>query len=206
MRLRDFASSNTRKITLRGALLVGLLVGAAPPFFSGEHAKYETIEATAMGTGTQLGSSVGVSLEIYEYSTPEDRQILVQAFAKGQNQELVNALSRMKAVGHCSITGTIGYDVAFVRMLPTPTGRKILFVTNRLLRFGEVYWDTQSQSYNLTAGEIDLNDQDRSKSTGVLYPLAQLALDKDGHLQIELNQNPWKLVDVLDWKGTPGVN
>ena len=206
MRPRNFAYSNTRKIALRGALLVGLLAGVAPPFFSREHAKYETIEATAMSTGSQLGSSAGVSLEIYEYSTPEDRQILVQAFAKGQNQGLVNALSRMKAVGHCSITGTIGYDVAFVRMLPTPTGRKILFVTNRLLRFGEVYWDTQSQSYNLTAGEIDLNDQDKSKSTGVLYPLAQLAIDKDGHLQIELNQNPWKLVDVLDWKGTPGVN
>jgi len=25
-------------------------------------------------------------------------------------------------------------------------------------------------------------------------------------LQIDLNQNAWKLVDVLDWKGTPGVN
>jgi hypothetical protein len=206
MRPRDFAYSNARKIALRGTLLVGLLAGVAPPFFSREHAKSETIEATAMGTGTQLGSSVGVSLEIYEYSTPEDRQILLQAFAKGQNQGLVNALSRMKAVGHCSITGTIGYDVAFIRMLPTPTGRKILFVTNRLLRFGEVYWDTQSQSYNLTAAEIELNDQDKSKSTGVLYPLAQLAIDKNGQLQIELNQNPWKLVDVLDWKGTSGVN
>ena len=45
-------------------------------------------------------------------------------------------------------------------------------VTNRLLRFGEVYCDTQSQSFNLTAGEIDLNDQDKSKSTGVLIPCA----------------------------------
>jgi hypothetical protein len=40
----------------------------------------------------------------------------------------------------------------------------------------------------------------------VLFPLAQLAIDKDGKLQVEANQNPWKLVDVLDWKGTPGVN
>jgi hypothetical protein len=155
-----------------------------------------------MGTGTQLGATFGVSLEIYDYSTPEDRQVLVQAFDKGQNQGLVNALSRMRAVGHCSITGTLGYDVAYIRMIPTPAGRKIRFVTNRLLRFGEVYWDTQSTAFNLTAGEFDLNDQDKSKSTGALFPLAQLALDNQGQIQIELNQNPWKLVDVLDWKGT----
>jgi hypothetical protein len=206
MRSKSFTSSLTRRYILRGVFLGALLMLGSLPFFSRERVKDETIEATAMGTGTQMGASVGVSLEIYDYSTPEDRQILVQAFDKGQNQGLVNALSRMKAVGHCSITGTIGYDVAYVHMTPTPTGRKIRFVTNRLLRFGEVYWDTQTTAFNLTAGEFDLNDQDRSKSVGVLYPLAQLAVDKEGQLQIELNQNPWKLVDVLDWKGTPGVN
>ena len=73
--------------------------------------KNETIEASAMGTSTQLGQVVGVSVEIYEFSTPEDRQVLVEAFEKGQNNGLVTALSKMKAVGHCSITGTLGYDV-----------------------------------------------------------------------------------------------
>lgn len=196
----------TPKLLTTAMFLIALLTVAALPFFSRDRVKNETIEATAMGTGTQLGETIGVSLEIYDYSTPEDRQVLIQAFAKGQNQGLVNALSRMKAVGHCSITGTLGYDVAYIRMIPTPTGRRIRFVTNRQLRFGEVYWDTQSTAYNLSGGEVDLNDQDRSKSTGVLFPLAQLAIDKDGQLQIELNQNAWKLVDVLDWKGTPGVN
>jgi hypothetical protein len=180
----------TRKIRTVAVLLAGMLTVGALPFFSRDHVKDETIEATAMGTGTQLGSTVGISLELYSFSTPEDRQVLVQAFEKGQNQGLVNALSRMKAVGHISITGTLGYDVSYARMMPTATGRKIRFVTNRQLRFGEVYWDTQSTAYNLTGGEFDLNDQDRSKSTGVLYPLAQLAMDKEGQLQLELNQNP----------------
>ena len=202
-----FNFAKTAKFAMRAGLISGLISLGALPFFSQEKkVKNETIEATAMGTGTQLGSEVNVSLEIYKYSTPEDRQMLIQAFDKGQNQGLVNALSRMKAVGHCSITGTLGYDVAYIGLIPTPTGRKIRFVTNRLLRFGEVYWDTQSTAYNLTAGEFDLNDQDKKKSTGVLFPLAQLAIDKEGQLQIQLNQNPWKLVDVLDWKGTPGVN
>ena len=201
-----FSFETTAKFAIRTALIVGLISTGALPFFSRDKVKNETIEATAMGTGTQLGSVINVTLEIYQYSTPEDRQTLIQAFEKGQNQGLVNALGRMKVVGHCSITGTIGYDVAYIRMIPTPSGRKIRFVTNRLLRFGEVYWDTQSTAFNLTAGEFDLNDQDKKKSTGLLFPLAQLAVDKEGQLQIELNQNPWKLVDVLDWNGTPGVN
>src|SRR3982074_565608 len=46
---------------------------------------------SAIGTGTQMGSQVGITLNIYDYSTPADKQILVQAFEKGQNQGLVNA-------------------------------------------------------------------------------------------------------------------
>jgi hypothetical protein len=159
-----------------------------------------------MGTGTQLGQVVGVQMEIYQFSTPEDRQYLIEAFEKGQNEGLVNALSKMKAVGRCSITGTLGYDVAFIRETPTPTGRKIFFVTNRRILFGEEFFDTRSKEYDLTVGELDLNDTDKKKSTGVLYPAAQLTINKHGELDIKLMRNPWKLVGVLDWRGTSGVN
>lgn len=191
------------RLFITSLLLIGLLTLGTAPVFSD---KPETIEATAMGTGTQMGQTYEFRLIINEYSTMEDRQVLVQAFEKGQNQGLVNALTKMRAVGHLSLTGTIGYDCSFIRLIPTPTGRKIRFVTNRQLRFGEVWTDSQSQAFNLTGGEIDINDQDKNKSTGVLYPAAQLVIDKQGQLQIDLNQNAWKLVDVLDWKGTPGVN
>jgi hypothetical protein len=164
--------------------------------------KNETIDATAYGTSTQLGRNIGVTLIIYEWSTPEDRQVLVEAFQKGQNQGLVNALGKMKAVGRINIPGTLGYDVSFIRLIPTSTGRKIRFVTNRKITFGEAYSDSQSQSFDLTAGEMDLNDQDKSKSTGVLYPACQFTINKDGELQIELNQNAWRLSNFIDWKGT----
>jgi hypothetical protein len=182
-----------------GFLLVGNLHGFA-------REKYETIEATAFGTGSQMGQNIGVTLNIYEFSTPADKATLVQAYEKGQNQGLVNALQRMKAVGHVEITGTLGYDCSYIKMIPTATGRKIVFITNRQIRFGEAFFDTQSQSFNLTAGVLEINDQDKTKSTGAVYPAAQLVLDKEGQLQWDLNQNPWKLVDIVDWKGTSGVN
>jgi hypothetical protein len=185
-------------------VVVGIVLLATHPGFGRD--KYETLEAQAFGTGTQMGQNIGITLNIYEFSTPADRTNLVQAFEKGQNQGLVNALQKMRAVGHIEITGTLGYDCAYIKMTPTPTGRKIVFVTNRQIRFGEAYFDTQSQSFNLTAGVFELNTQDKSKSTGLLYPAAQLILDKEGQLQLDLNQNPWRLSDVLDWAGTSGVN
>jgi hypothetical protein len=196
-------SLGVAKAVMGAALLLDLLMTSLPGL---ARDKNETIDATAFGTGTQLGATIGVTLNIYEFSTPADRQILVQAYEKGQNQGLVNALQRMKAVGHVEITGTLGNDCSYIRMIPMPTGRKIVFVTNRQIRFGEAFFDTQSQSFNLTAGIIEINDQDKSKSTGVMYPAAQLILDKQGQLQWDLNQNSWRLVDILDWAGTPGVN
>ena len=198
------AALRTLRLTFGSLLITGLLIAGSTPGFSAN--KSETIEATAMGTSTQMGSQFSITLNISDYSTPADKQILVQAFEKGQDQGLVNALSKLKAAGHIEVTGTLGYDCSYIQMIPTPTGRKIRFVTNRLLKFGEVYWDTRSTAYNLTAGEFDLNDTDKSKSTGVLYPAAEFVIDKQGELQMNLIGNPWNLVGIIDWKGTPGVN
>jgi hypothetical protein len=163
--------------------------------------KYETIDAQAYGTSTQLGKNFTVRLIIYEYSTPEDRQILVESYQKGQNDGLANALEKMKAVGRITIPGTLGFDVSYIREVKTPTGRSIRFVTNRKIAFGEAYWDTQSKSFNLTAGEIRINDQDKSKSEGVLFPATQLTINKEGEPQWDLRMNPWKLNNIIVWPG-----
>lgn len=176
-----------------------LAVAIATPRVSGQERKVETIDATAMGTSTQMGKNVAVKVTIARFSTPEERQVLVAAFKKGQNQGLVDALEKAPSVGRIAITGTVGYDLSYIALIKTPTGRKIRFVTSRRIRFGETYHSTQSKEFNLTAGEFDLNDSDKSKSSGVLYPAAQLTLNKDGQLQFELRKNPWKLVSIIDW-------
>jgi hypothetical protein len=183
----------------RIALLIGLFIIASVSGF-GQRGEYETIDATAFGTSTQLGRNFGVKIIIYEFSSPEDRDILVQAFQKGQNAGIVNALEKMKSIGRITIPGTLGFDLSYIREIPTPTGRTIRFVTNRKIAFGEAYWDTQSKSFNLTAGEINLNDNDKSKGDGVLFPAAQLIINKEGELQWELNQNAWRLTNIIEWK------
>jgi hypothetical protein len=187
-------------------LLVLLLVVGSTPSSSQDRVKPETITAVTTGTGTQSGQMTQVMVLIYEYSTEDDRQILVDSFNKGQNQGLFNALTKMKSVGRISITGTLGMDIKYIRMIPTPTGRKLKFVTNRTIAYGEAYTDNSPQSFNLTGGEIDINDTERKLSTGVLFPAAKLGFDKEGQIQIQLNQNAWKLADIIDKKGTPSEN
>jgi hypothetical protein len=205
MQIKD-SVFGSEKLAIGCLVLLGLFSLVSALAFSKDRPKSETIDATARGTETQMGKEFPVTLTIYEYSPQADNQILTEAFQTGKDQGLFNALSKMKAVGHIAVTGTLGYDVSYIQETPTSNGRKIRFVTNRLLRFGEVYRDSRSTSYDLTAGEFDINDEDKSKSTGTFYPEAQLAMDKQGQLQYNLVGFPWQFVDIIDWKGTPGVN
>jgi hypothetical protein len=179
--------------------LAALLLTTVTGLNSQDDRKIETIDSTATGTGTQLGGMVNVKVTIFQYSTDEDRQVLVDAFKKGQNQGLVEALGKMKSVGRIAITGTLGQELAYIRLIPTETGRKIRFVTNRDIKFGEAYHNTRSKSYNLTAGEFNLDNSDKDKNSGVLYPAAQLIINKEGQLEFQLRMNHWNLVNIIDW-------
>jgi hypothetical protein len=188
-----------RKFGYGSFLLAILLLTAVTLANSQEDKKIETIDATARGTSTQSGRTVSVKVIISQFSSEEDRAVLVDAFKKGQNQGLVDALSKMKPAGRIAITGTVGSDLAYIRLIRTDTGRKIRFATNRQISFGEAYRNSTTTAYNLTAGEFDLNDSDKKKSAGVLYPAAQLVINKDGQLEFQLNKNHWELVGIIDW-------
>ena len=86
------SAPRSHKLAL-GSLLITLLVIVGSTLALAAN-KPETIEATAMGTSTQMGSEFGLTLDIYDYSTRADRQMLVQAFEKGKNEGLVNALAQ----------------------------------------------------------------------------------------------------------------
>ena len=163
-----------------------------------EQPVHEEYQAQAMGQGTQLGQTFNVTVHIEEYSSPEERQILVDAFEKAKSRGLYNALTKMKSKGHIAITGTVGYDISFVRKIQTPDGWKIRILTNRPITFGEAWTDSPSMDYNLSALELDLSDQ-KGKSGGILLPVCEFVIDKKtNELTIAEYHNPFKLVDLLD--------
>jgi hypothetical protein len=55
-----------------------------------------TIQATATGTSTQLGKTYDVNIIIEQFSTPDDRKALIDAFARFGQDGLVDVLEDMK--------------------------------------------------------------------------------------------------------------
>jgi hypothetical protein len=191
---------STKKSVLAVASVAGLALFVLASFYSvaQEKPKREVFQAQAMGEGTEMGRTFNVTVNIDEYSSPEDRQVLIEAFEKAGSEGLFNALNKMHSKGRIAITGTLGYDVSFIRQIPTEGGRKIRVLTNRPITFGEAWTNSRSSDYNLSALEFDLSDE-KDKSTGVLLPASQFKIDKKTkELVVENYQNPWKLVDVLN--------
>jgi len=154
------------------------------------------IQGTARGQAQQLGRMFSFNLWINELSTPEDQKALLEAFNAKGNEGLVNALSKMPSKGRISITGTLGYDVNYIRSFKQPDGTtKIRLVTDRPITFGEAWSDSRSSDYNLSGLEIILSP-DKKKNSGTLLPACQFKIDKDNQLQIEAFQNPWSLVNI----------
>jgi hypothetical protein len=184
------------KAIFAAAGLVACMVLASPDSSAQKLAKSVYYQAQAMGQAQQLGRNFGITLIIEEYSTPEDQKALLTAFNEKRNEGLVNALSKMSTKGRLSITGTLGYDVTYIRTFPMPDGStKIRLVTNRPIRFGEVWSDTRSMDYNLSGMELIISPN-KKKNSGTLLPACQFKIDKENQLQLELLQNEWKLVNI----------
>lgn len=197
--LRKIHSKLPEIFTVAIALLAIVSAGAAQ-----EKIAPEEFQAQAMGTSTQLGQSYNVTIHIDEYSSMENRQVLVDAFDKAGSQGLFNALQKMHAVGHIAITGTLGYDISFARKIPNPDGNYTLrILTSRPVTFGENWTDSRSSDYNLSALTLTISPE-KGKSTGQLVPLCQFVIDKKtNEIQLSAYQNPWTLVDIQNRSPKP---
>lgn len=181
-------------IALMSAVTVVLLAGSIAS--AQKLPKQIYIQAQAMGEQQQMGQNFGITLIIEEFSPAADQQGLLEAFQQKGNEGLTNALNKMHSKGRMSITGTLGYDVAYIRQWKQPDGStKYRLVTNRPIRFGEAWSDSRSMDYSISGVEI-LIYPDKKKNTGTLFPLVQLKMNKENQIELETYQNPWKLVDV----------
>jgi hypothetical protein len=183
-----------------GAAALVCLVALATSYGSAQEDKpvREVYQAQAMGQGTQLGQTFNVTVNIEQFSAPDERTALLGAFQQSGSQGLYNALEKMHAKGRIGITGTLGYDISFARKIPNDSGYKIRVLTNRPIRFGEAWVNGRSMDYNLSAIELDISNE-KGKSGGVLLPACQFKIDKKTQeLVVENFQNPWKLSNVMD--------
>jgi hypothetical protein len=194
MRSAKRAALFSTAIAIFGVMLLSGLHSLA----ADEQRLNEVYQAQAMGQSTQMGKTFNVTIHVEEYSTPEERQILVDAFNTAGSKGLYNALDKMPAKGRIAITGTLGYDIRFARKLPNEEGFKLRVLTSRPINFAEAWNSGRSMDYNLSILELDVN-KETGKGTGTLMPASRFKIDKKtGEVVVEAFKNPWKLVNVMD--------
>jgi hypothetical protein len=156
-----------------------------------------TIQATAMGTSTQMGKMFNVNIHIEQFSTPDDRKALIEAFTRSGQDGLVDVLEDMKPKGRVRFaSGGVGNDVKYIIELPSENGRRLRLVTDRIIAFGELYHGTRSRDYSVGAIELILTPD--GKGSGTVLPACKLTVNKKKQqIEIETYQNPWKLTNLM---------
>ena len=182
---------------LRNALMIGLFPLLAGISTTVQAQERMTIQATAMGTSTQMGKIVNVNIHIERFSTPDDRKALIDAFARSGQDGLVDVLQDMKSKGRVRFaSGGVGNDVKYIIELPSESGRRFRLVTDRNLAFAELYSGTRSRDYSVGAIELVLTPD--GKGSGTVLPACKLKVDKKTQeIEIETYQNPWNLSNFI---------
>jgi hypothetical protein len=183
----------------RNALVVSLflLLAGIGTIVQAQDQEPMIIQATAMGTSTQMGKMVDVNIYIDQFSTQEDRKALIDAFKRSGQDGLVDALDNMKAKGRFRTPYGVGNEVKYIIELPPDKGRRhIRLVTDRRIAFGEVYESTRSKEYSVGAVDLFLTP-DGKGSEGRALPACKLKVNKKTQqIDIETYQNPWKLTNL----------
>ena len=156
-----------------------------------------TIQATAIGTSTQLGKIYDVNIIIEQFSTPDDQKSLIDAFKRSGQDGLADVLEDMKPKGRVRFSsGGVGNDVKYIIELPSENGRRFRLVTDRNLAFAELYSGTRSRDYSVGAIELVLTPD--GKGSGTVLPACKLKVDKKTQeIEIETYQNPWNLSNFI---------
>jgi hypothetical protein len=185
------------KRLLRNAITVSLFLLLASIGTTVQAQGRMTIQATAMGTSTQLGKMYNINIHIEQFSTPDDQKALLDAFARSGQQGLLDVLEDMKPKGRVRFaSGGVGNDVKYIIELPSDSGRRFRLVTDRNIAFGELYGGTRSRDYSVGAIELVLTAD--GKGSGTVLPASKLTVDKKTkEIKIETYQNPWNLTNLM---------
>ena len=180
---------------LRNSVIGCLFVLLAGIGIAAQTQERMTIQATAMGTSTQLGKQADVNIYIEQLSTEEDRAKLIQAFQRSGQDGLRGVLEDMKPKGRVRFSsGGVGNDVKYIIELPSEKGRRFRLVTDRNIAFGELYAGTRSREYSV--GAMELTIMPDGSGSGRVLPACKLKVNKKTkQIEVETYQNPWNLTN-----------
>lgn len=153
-------------LLLVGALVLTLLtLPAAAKKKNDKYLEWFSANAHSLVAGKTSRMEIGIS----RWSTPEERQTLLEA-VKNTGQEdfqlvLRKEFEKMPLCGFFRFTNTLAVNVRYTRQVATETGREILMVAERPIFPGEVGSSYQTMEHALSILVLKLDEEDRGEGT-----------------------------------------
>jgi hypothetical protein len=152
-------------------LVVAFTLMAMPAAAKDKNKSIESYSANAI-VQTGGGSSMA-EINIYRWTTDEERGELLEAVKKAtenprkNSREIAKALRGQKKAGYAFFAGRQGYPLRYARSFDMGDGkRQIILATDRPVSFQEVYQQTQLGDFDVTL--VVLNVDESGKGEGRL--------------------------------------
>jgi len=165
--------------------------------------KNKSIERYKANAIVQTGGGASMAeINIYRWSTDEERAELLQAIKdatndKRQARKVAQALRGQKKAGYAFMANKQGYPLRYARAFDMGGGkRQIILATDRPVSFQEAYNQTQMGDFDVSL--IILNLDENNKGDGVLSLGTELKWnEKEGKIEMtNVSSQPIKLGDV----------
>ena len=140
-----------------------------------------------------------VDFRIYRYTSNATTKRMAAVLVEGGQDALVKELEKAETIGHASLSMRVGaFDLKLIRSRKTPTGRRIIGVSDRPIGFLEAYGGGRSMDYKLGIIVLDLTRNKKGKEIGegILLYASQVKIE-NGVLDIDyVGMDPIKLRNV----------
>ena len=141
-------------------------------------------------------------IRIYRYTSNATTKRMAAVLVEGGQDALVKELEKAKPIGHASLSTRVGaFDLKLIRSRKTPTGRRIIGVSDRPIGFLEAYRGSRTMDYKLGIVVLDLTRNKKGKEVGegILLYASQVKIE-NGTVEIEyVGMDPIKLRNVHKW-------
>ena len=152
-----------------------------------EEAKQKPEHFTAVASLPRSAARTAwVDIRVNSYTDDATTQRMAAVLVDGGQDALVKELEDADTIGHASLSMRIGYfDLKLIRSRKTPTGRRIIGVSDRPIGFLEVYRGGRSRDYKLGIVVLELkrNKKGNEVGEGILLFASQVKIE-NGKLEI----------------------
>jgi hypothetical protein len=154
--------------------------------------------AVAMGTG-HVGAAAGragrVDINIYRWTTPEERQKILELIATGDGKTIRKGLDDLDFVGRVRFPGQSGYDLIYAWQMEEAGKKRVVVAMNRPLM--STPGATTGNSVDFLVGIAVLDFEGSGEGKGVIAPAVELEIQPDGRIDIsESAADPVDLTSV----------